>query len=79
MVLTSTKDAPATAARFPSDSDTRRVERTAILETRDEWRRAYERREPTARERAVTVLVSLLPELAAAGEQPIEYPLYRAA
>lgn len=69
-VLTTTADAPAGAVRWPSDADDRRVQRTAILATVDEWRRAYERRPPTARECAVTVLVSLLPELAAAADRP---------
>jgi hypothetical protein len=59
------------AGRVTAD---RRVESDVTLQTRDEWRRAYERRPPTARERAVLLLVELLPETVAAGEEPDGYP-----
>lgn len=60
LVLTSTRHAPAGVLLWPSDYPTRSIDREAILATRDTWRRAYDRIEPTTQERA---LVALLPAL----------------
>jgi hypothetical protein len=49
--------------RWSTDSAIRHVERRAIIETRDAWRRAYEDRPLTSRERAVRSLLPLLSEL----------------
>ena len=59
-VLTSTRDAPAGAIRWPSDTETRRVRRHAVMATRAAWHRAYERATPT---RGDLALVELLPVL----------------
>lgn len=60
LVLTNTRDAPEGCVRWPTDSSDRIAWREAIFELKDEFRRAYQRRPATARERAVTILVDVL-------------------
>jgi hypothetical protein len=61
-VLTTTTNPPEGAVRWTTDSATRAIERDALLATRDGWRRAYQRRPATVRERSVTELLRALQE-----------------
>lgn len=72
LTFTNTPAPPHGAIRWPTDSKVRIVERAAILETKDAWRRAYERRPATRRERSVVVLAQALEDLdlAALGDRP---------
>jgi hypothetical protein len=60
LVLTNTADPPAGAILWPTDSAARNEWRDALEEMRDGFRRAYQQRPATARERAVVLLVDLL-------------------
>jgi hypothetical protein len=55
-VLTTDKAPPSGAIRWPSDRVARLEWVEAITGTREAWRRAYEREEPTACEAAVRAL-----------------------
>jgi predicted nuclease of restriction endonuclease-like RecB superfamily len=65
-----TPDEHPGVVRWSTDSAIRHVERQAIIETRDFWRRAYENRPPTSRERALASLLPLLTELVTATDTP---------
>jgi hypothetical protein len=52
-ILTNTKDAPAGAVRWPTDSTDRGGWQAAIFEVKDGFRRAYQDRPATRRELAV--------------------------
>lgn len=56
VVMSNMATAPVGALRWPSDRSDRLAWQAALLESRDGWRRAYEREEPTRPERAVTNL-----------------------
>lgn len=78
-VLQSTKDAPAGAVRWPSDSSDRSAWQAAIYEVKDGFRRAYVGRPATRRELALPKLVELLSELAGGDRHAGHVPLSRAA
>lgn len=61
-ILTTTPRAkrPARCVVFPSDSPEAQAWREAIFASRDGWRRAYDRMEPTPEERALRILSPLL-------------------
>lgn len=52
-VLANTENAPATAVRWPTDSSDRASWQAAIEDVKDGFRRAYQGRPATRRERAV--------------------------
>lgn len=58
VVMTTTKNAPADAIRWPTDSTERIGWQQALVACRDHYRRAFERRPATRRERAVVVLLA---------------------
>lgn len=60
LVLTSTDAPPAGALRWPTDSSDRLAWRAAIFAIKDQYRRAYELRPATRRERSVTVLMAVI-------------------
>lgn len=60
VVMTNTKDAPAGAVRWPTDSSDRIAWQEAISGAKDAFRRAYQQRPATRREEAVSVLVDAL-------------------
>lgn len=60
MVMTNTRGAPYGALLWPTDSSDRIAWKAAIVESRDAFRRAYERRPATLRERSVVVLLGVL-------------------
>lgn len=56
VVMVTHTDPPAGAVRWPTDPYERKAWRNAILDTRENWRRAYEGEEPGEQERALIVL-----------------------
>lgn len=60
VVMTNTQDPPAGAVRWPTDSSDRIAWQAAIAGAKDGFRRAYECRPTTRRERAVSELVDVL-------------------
>lgn len=59
-VLARDPEAPDGAVRWPTDRSDRTSWRAAIGETKDSWRRAFEREEPTPSEQAVAVLADAI-------------------
>lgn len=59
-VLTSTRNPPPRCIRWPSDSTPRIDWQTAVYETREAWRRAYEGTRPTSHEQALAMLAPIL-------------------
>lgn len=59
-VMTNAADPPAGAVLWPTDSRDREAWRRAIVEMKDGFRRAYERRPATQREVAAGALMALL-------------------
>lgn len=60
VVMTTAKDAPVDAIRWPTDSTERIGWQAALLACRDDYRRAFERRPATSRERAVVSLMGVV-------------------
>lgn len=56
LVMTNHKNPPPNCVRWPTDRNDRQAWQFAIMQTKDAWRRAYERIEPTPAERAMAVL-----------------------
>lgn len=59
-VMATATDPPSGAIRWPTDTTERIAWKTAIVDSRDVYRRAYEQRAPTHRERAVVTLMHVL-------------------
>lgn len=60
VVMTTMKDAPAGAVRWPTDRNDRVAWQSAIHQTREVWRIEYEGLPRPARVEAVTVLLDIL-------------------
>lgn len=67
VLMSTAKAPPAGAVLWPTDTTERIAWRQAIADSRDVYRRAYEMREPTHRERAVVTLVGVLDRAGAHG------------
>lgn len=79
VVMTTNTDPPAGGVLWPTDSRDRVQWRAEIGELKDDYRRAYEQRPATARERAVAALSPLLTELSAAAERAPTYGVFARA
>jgi hypothetical protein len=60
LVLTTSEEPPATAVRWPSDGNDRVAWRAAIMETREGWRRAFEREARTPGDLALLFLMDAI-------------------
>jgi len=63
-VTVSDADPPPNCVLWPTDTADRRTSQAAIDETREAWRRAYERKPPLKREAAIGLLAPILDEIA---------------
>lgn len=63
IVMVTDREPPEDCVLWPTDPKDRREWRSAILQTRDGWRRSFERLPKTSRDSAVAVLADMLDEL----------------